>query len=240
MKTEPVALIFEDKNKLVYGFTEFFLKLVSSSNTDVHIALSGGNTPKSWFDHLANNHKNDIAWNKIHLYWGDERCVPPEHPESNFGMTKHHLLDLISIPERNIHRIRGEHEPGAEAKRYEAEIISNLGENPVFNLIILGMGDDGHTASIFPHEIALWNSPALTAIATHPATGQNRISLTGNVINNAASVAFLVSGQSKWEKVRDIILQKPGSDNYPAGLVNLENGSLYWFLDKDAARGISE
>lgn len=240
MKTEPVALIFEDKYKLVYGFTEFFLKLASNSNTSLHIALSGGNTPKSWFDHLANNHKNDIAWNKIHLYWGDERCVPPEHRESNFGMTKHHLLDLISIPECNIHRIRGEHEPRAEAQRYEAEIISNLGENPVFDLIILGMGDDGHTASIFPHEIALWNSPALTVIATHPETGQNRISLTGNVINNSASVAFLVSGQSKWEKVRDIILQKPGSYNYPAGLVNLENGSLFWFLDKDAARGISE
>ncbi len=239
MKTEPVALIFEDNNQLIHGFTEYFLKLIHGGKESMHIALSGGNTPKSWFDHLAAVHKNDIPWQKLHLYWGDERCVPPEHPDSNFGMTKLHLLDHVAFPENNIHRIMGERSPDEEAKRYEAKIMTNLGENPVLDLIILGMGDDGHTASIFPHEIKLWHAPSLTVLASHPETGQHRISITGNVINKASSVAFLVSGSGKQQKVEEIILQKDGADRYPASLVNPENGSLYWFLDRAAAAGIS-
>ena len=158
MQAEPVALVFENKNYLVKGFTEYFIKLFNQKKGNFSVALSGGSTPKIWFDYLAENHVEDIPWNRIHFYWGDERCVAPNDPESNYGITKSHLLDKLSIPDQNIHRIQGELDPIEAAKGYQNEIAQNLGGNPMFDLIILGMGDDGHTASIFPHEITLWDS----------------------------------------------------------------------------------
>jgi 6-phosphogluconolactonase len=235
MAEEPIALIFQDQQKLVKGFTEYFMKLINQKNEVFHVALSGGSTPKVWFDYLATHHQKDIPWEKIHLYWGDERCVPPEHSESNYGMTKMHLLDKITIPDKNIHRIWGEIEPKEAAAHYEKELIKNLGRIPVFDLIILGMGDDGHTASIFPHEIKLWDSDACCLAATHPTSGQHRVSITGKVINNASTVAFLVTGKDKEERVAEIFNQEPNAAYYPASLVNPENGTLHWFLDQAAA-----
>jgi 6-phosphogluconolactonase len=235
MAEEPVALIFQDQLKLVKGFTEYFMKLINQKSGSFHVALSGGSTPKIWFDYLAKNHTSDIPWEKVHLYWGDERCVPPDDPESNFGMTKKHLLDKITIPDKNIHRIQGELKPKEAATLFEKELMKNIGENPVFDLIILGMGDDGHTASVFPHEIKLWDSAALCIVATHPTSGQNRISISGKVINNASALAFLVTGKNKEERVVEIFNQEPNAAYYPASLVKPENGLLHWFLDREAA-----
>jgi len=236
MQAEPVALVFEQKDFLVKGFTEYFIKLVKQKHGDFSVALSGGSTPKIWFEYLAKNHTADIPWDSIHLYWGDERCVPPDDPESNYGMTKKHLLDQISIPEENIHRIPGELDPAQAADDYEKAMNDNLGEKPIFDLIILGMGNDGHTASIFPHEIKLWDSDRLCVVATHPISGQKRVSFTGKVINTASAVAFLVTGNDKEERVKEIIDQEPNSAYYPANLVNPIDGTLHWFLDKEAAK----
>jgi len=239
---EPVALIYEDQHKLVKGFTEFFIKLLGASDGIFNVALSGGSTPKIWFDYLAKNHKDNIDWQRVHFYWGDERCVPPEDQESNYGMTKKHLLEIIPIPDDNIHRIFGEMVPQRAAEQYSTELMENIAEDkiPMFDLVILGLGDDGHTASIFPHQIDLWNSTEICVIATHPISGQHRVSISGQVINQARAVAFLVTGEGKKERVQEIIQEDPRAAYYPASLVRPADGTLHWFLDRPAAMYISD
>ena len=239
---EPVALIFENKTKLVKGFTEYFLKLFHEKSGLFSVALSGGSTPKNWFDYLAANHSESIDWKHIHFYWGDERCVSPDDEQSNFGMTKSYLLDHIDIPDENVHRIQGEINPADAAANYANEISQKLTNEklPVFDLVILGMGDDGHTASIFPHEIKLWGSDAFCVVANHPISGQERVSITGKVINNARAVTFLVTGESKAERVKEIFNQEPHASYYPASLVQPTTGTLHWFMDRDAASQIQE
>jgi len=239
---EPVALVFEDTDKLAKGFSEFFMKLLDQKEGDFNVALSGGSTPKIWFDHLAENHRLDIDWNRVHLYWGDERCVPPDNNDSNYGMTKLHLIDPIQIPKTNIHRILGEKDPKEAASLYANVLLNNLTKDsiPIFDLVILGMGEDGHTASIFPKEIDLWNSDELCVVATHPTSGQQRISITGKVINNANSVAFLVAGENKTERVKEIFDDEPHAAYYPASQVKPIHGTLHWFLDVSAAKLIND
>lgn len=231
--------IFNTKEELNRSFTEY-LKEILKARERVTIALSGGSTPKSLFDYWAKNHQHDIDWKSVFLFWGDERCVPPTDEQSNYKMTKDHLLDHVPVPERNIFRIKGEHEPAAEAERYstllqmEVEVANAI---PSFDLVILGMGDDGHTASIFPQEIELWKSDKLCVEATHPESGQKRVSLSGKVINNAQRVVFLVTGAAKAEKVKAIIESRKEVKNiYPAAKVKPKSGNLVWFLDKEAAK----
>ena len=142
----------------------------------------------------------------------------------------------------NIYRVSGEKEPESAAEKYENQIlrtIPSVNGKPVFDLIILGIGNDGHTASIFPEQQSLWNSNSLCVVASHPESGQKRVSFTGKLINNAKKVVFLVSGPSKASILKAII--KPGNDTrkYPAGLVNPGSGHLYWFVDRAAAKLIS-
>jgi 6-phosphogluconolactonase len=174
------------------AFADFMLEQ-HRENGMLTVALSGGSTPKILFDLLATDYKDKFNWSEIHFYWGDERCVPPTDNDSNFKMTKEHLLNLIRMPEANIHRVLGENDPIEEAERYGQLIESNLPKqegNPVFDIIILGMGTDGHTASIFPHEIELLDSSKTCEVANHPESGQKRVSLTGPVINAAKNVCF--------------------------------------------------
>ncbi len=232
--------IHKDKQEVAKQFALFFNTLVQNKPL-VHVALSGGSTPKVLFDILASEFKDNINWSAIHLYWGDERCVGPEDEQSNYRMTVDHLLSKINIPSENIHRIKGESQPLKEAKRYGHILqkqLPTLDGLPVFDLVILGMGDDGHTASIFPHEINLWNTNENCVVATHPETGQNRVSLTGPVINSARTVAFLVTGENKAEKVDEIIHQKNGYEDYPAALVAPLSGKLVWYLDESAAKNL--
>lgn len=186
---------------------------------------------------LAEKFGSSINWKQIHFYWGDERCVPPTDADSNFKMTVEHLLAKIEIPYENIHRIKGEDEPQKEALRYSEVLAENLpavDDIPQFDLVILGMGDDGHTASVFPHEIHLWHSEKSCEVAIHPDSGQKRVSITGKIINGAKEVAFLVTGVGKAPKVSEIINKTGDYENYPASLVNPKSKKLYWFLDEDA------
>tara|TARA_R110000764_G_scaffold15273_1_gene43495 strand:- start:228 stop:713 length:486 start_codon:yes stop_codon:yes gene_type:complete len=157
-------------------------------------------------------------------------------------MTVEHLISKVDIPEENIHRIKGENDPKLEAKRYgdllETELPKELGL-PQFDLVLLGMGDDGHTASIFPHEINLWISPDNCEVAIHPESGQRRVSITGRIINNAKTVVFLVTGDSKSEKVRIIIEREEGYLKYPASHVSPKTKDLIWFLDAAAAEQLT-
>tara|TARA_R110002020_G_scaffold422628_3_gene631740 strand:- start:26 stop:739 length:714 start_codon:yes stop_codon:yes gene_type:complete len=232
--------IYDSKQEVAEEFSAYF-KDLTVGDKQIHIALSGGSTPKIVFDYLAANYAKAINWKNVFLFWGDERCVPPTDSESNFKMTVDHLLSIIDIPEENIFRVKGENDPEAEAVRY-SEVLENqlpkVNGIPQFDLVILGMGDDGHTASIFPYNIELWDADENCVVALHPDSGQKRVSITGKIINNAKRVAFLVTGASKTEKVTDIVNQTDNYMKYPASLVKPQSENLVWFLDKDAARGI--
>jgi 6-phosphogluconolactonase len=229
--------IYKDGKELAAHFAEFFLK--ESNKKDVfHVALSGGSTPKILFELVALEYKDKFEWQNIHLWWGDERCVPPTDNESNFKMTKDLLIDKVNIPAGNIHRVLGENDPQNEASRYTKEIQQSVPTKnglPYFDLIILGMGSDGHTASIFPHEIELLHSEKVCEVATHPESGQKRITLTGATINNAAEIAFLVTGSNKKEKIQEIFNKESNYLQYPAAHIQPKEGNLSWYLDEAAA-----
>ncbi len=232
--SKPEINIFDTKKEVAEAVVEK-IKELSDSNT-ISIALSGGSTPKLLFSIMAARYKESIKWQNIHFYWGDERCVPPNDDESNFKMTKINLFDNVDVPEYNIHRIAGENNPEGEADKYGEEINKNIEGSPYpkFDLVILGMGTDGHTASIFPHQMSLLQSHSICEVATHPESGQKRITLTGRVINNAKNVFFLVTGADKKEKTAEVLLEKGNFKDYPAYHIQ-PKGKLSWFLDKEAA-----
>jgi 6-phosphogluconolactonase len=210
-----------------------------SSQAFFTVALSGGNTPKLLFQVLEKKYSSLIDWKFVHFFWGDERCVPPEDEDSNFGMTKKILLSHIQIPDENVHRIRGENNPAMESERYADEIVKftrSENELPVMDIIILGMGEDGHTASIFPGDQDLIHSDKLCEIGVHPVSGQKRVTLTGKVINNADTVLFMITGKGKAEVVRAILRKDKLSINYPAALVAPRTGTLKWYLDAEAGK----
>jgi len=202
-----------------------------------NIALSGGNTPRLLFSILAEKYNGSVNWNYVHFYWVDERCVPPGVSESNYGVAARLLFSRIDIPLENIHRIKGEEEPEKEVERYRREMqkhIRILNGFPAFDLIILGMGDDGHTASIFPGRLDLLKSTEICEIAFHPVTGQIRITLTGKVINNADSVVFMVTGKNKSALIRDIFENGAAAVNFPAFYIAPMHGKITWLLDEEA------
>ncbi|TAE57686.1 MAG: 6-phosphogluconolactonase, partial [Bacteroidetes bacterium] len=167
-----------------------------------------------------------------------ERCVPPDHAESNYRMTVEHLLEPLGIPEYQIHRMRGEADPETEARRAGAEILEYVpGHNglPRFDLLMLGMGTDGHTLSIFPHQMELLRDPRICAIGIHPESGQQRITLTGPVAAQAARIAFLVTGAAKAPIIQAIQEGLPESQHYPAAHIRAQSGELHWFMDVAAA-----
>lgn len=231
--------IYNDALALSEGFTELLKKLLEVY-PHINLSLSGGSTPKALFDYWAANCKDSIAWERISFYWGDERCVTPDDTMSNYGMTKTHLFDKVpAIMASNIYRIKGENEPAKEAEAYGKILESNLLQRqntPSFEVVMLGLGDDGHTVSVFPHQMDLWNSNENCIVAQHPDTGMKRVSISGKVVNNAQYTIFLVTGKNKAEKVRDIIRNRKQLLNvYPAARVNPVNGYLYWILDSEAA-----
>lgn len=210
----------------------------AKGNIPFNVALSGGTTPELLFSIIGDKFSDSIPWEYVHLFWGDERCVSPMDSDSNYGMTKRTLIDKINIPSKNVHRIRGEDDPVRESKRYSEEIASStrtLNGLPLFDLIMLGLGEDGHTASIFPGHRDLFSSDKICDVAIHPVTGQSRITITGRVINNAESVIFLVTGKNKARVTGEILKKSPSAINFPAYYIVPVFGKLSWFLDADAA-----
>ena len=190
------------------------------------------------FEYIALHFKNQIDWQKVLVFWSDERCVNPESDQSNFRMAKESLLDLVPIPADNIFRIYGESDPAAESERYTEIIrqhVPSHGTFPQFDMMMLGLGDDGHTVSIFPGNLHLFNSNMLCEVAVNPYSQQKRITVTGQVVNHAKTVVFLVTGEAKAEMVTRIIEKKEGWDKLPAALVNPKDGELIWLLDEKAA-----
>jgi len=213
------------------------IKEASGKNKHVSIALSGGSTPELLFSILGDHFSNSAPWENVHFFWGDERCVPPVSPDSNFGMAFRSLFRKIRIPECNIHRIYGEQDPAGEALRYSEMISRQTDERdgfPVFDMILLGLGEDGHTASIFPGRSDLFHSDRICEVSVHPVSNQKRITITGTVINNAENIRFLVTGHSKAEVLKKIIKKEESCISFPASMVVPVYGRLEWLLDSDA------
>lgn len=231
--------IFKSPEELANEFASRLMNWVEiHSGNEFHLAISGGKTPDLLFDILAEKYSNSILWQKIHFWWVDERMVPPTHPESNFGVVQKLLFSKIAVPEENIHRIKGENTPDEEAFSYSSQIKEKLPfENgwPVFDLILLGMGDDGHTASIFPDQMELLVSEKICEVAAHPVSGQKRVTLTGQVINRALKVCLLVNGSNKAERMAEIWGNPEKANLLPAAHIHPEVGDLTWYVDEAAA-----
>ena len=234
--------LFNNGEELAEQLAKDFSAVVSekaASGELLTVALSGGHTPKTFFEILADRYSDSIAWDKVVFFWGDERCVPPDNDESNFKMTNLALLSKIDIPEGNIHRVHGEDPPHNEALRYEHEIREFIppGANgfPSFDWIFLGMGPDGHTASLFPGAPTLEEREKVCVVATHPETGQKRVSVTFPVLDGAKRVSFLVAGDSKAPVLKEIMESGGEPLPYPASMVSPADGVLELYLDKAAA-----
>jgi 6-phosphogluconolactonase len=234
--------ILPDKVKLI----ERSLELVTAKMQEAiatrgqcTIALAGGGTPKPLYELLA---KQDLDWNKIHVFWGDERYVPVDHPDSNEGMARHAWLDQVPLPVANIHPMPTTLvNPVEAANQHEAELQAffkvSPGEFPAFDIILLGIGDDGHTASLFPHTAALQVSDRLVTVGYKD--GQPRITFTATLINHAHTIIFLVAGASKRPALAEIFAQTGDNNQYPARLIQPVNGQLWWLLDETAGADLT-
>lgn len=234
---KPVINIQPTKADVAQQFAADLLKWVTAKQ-QFTIALSGGSTPKILFELLANTYLERMPWKRIHFFWGDERCVPPDDAESNYRMTYETLLRHIPASELNVYRIQGERPPKAEAIRYGTVIQKRVrfhNRIPNFDLVMLGLGADGHTASIFPDQIQLLQSNKICAVATHPESKQERVTLTGKVIKNADRVAFLVTSDNKAARVQDILGQQGDWMYFPAAHIVPEHGVLHWYMDEAAS-----
>jgi 6-phosphogluconolactonase len=206
------------------------------------IAISGGNTPKAMFALLADPGQPyfaQVPWDRLHLFWVDERCVPPTHQESNYRMTNEAMLSHVPLPASQVYRMEGELDPEVAASRYEATLRAAFrlegAELPTFDLVLLGMGDDGHTASLFPHTDALGETRRIV-IANHvPQKDAWRVTLTWPVIDRGREVAFLIEGAGKAQVIYDVFLGTYDPQSKPAQLIRPESGKLTLLLDAAAA-----
>ncbi|HZK68610.1 MAG TPA: 6-phosphogluconolactonase [Paludibacter sp.] len=233
--------IYETPEETARAVAELILakaKEKTKQSLPFNIALSGGSTPKLLFTLLANEYVNSVPWHFVRLFWVDERCVPPTHPESNFGMTYNSLLVHVPIHDSNIFRMQGEDNPTKEAVRYQKMLEKELPLQdgfPQFDLVLLGMGDDGHTASIFPDNMSLLQSDQAVAVGVHPVSNQERITLTGKTILEAKQVVFLITGAAKASVLRQIIKCEPKGESYPTFYVAKNAKSADFYLDQPAA-----
>lgn len=200
------------------------------------IALSGGSTPKPLYEALATQ---QLPWDKIHIFWGDERYVPPDHPESNQLMARRAWLDKVDIPASNIHPMPTQEAPAVAARKHEQELQAFFqtqpGEVPSFDIILLGMGDDGHTASLFPHTEALKVQDRLITVGNKQ--DQPRITFTVPLINQARCVIFVVAGADKKPALAQIFAASADDFAYPSRLIQPQ-GELWWLFDKSAAEDL--
>jgi 6-phosphogluconolactonase len=248
MMVKPTIRIFPDADQLAHFAARLFqsrLHLSNSVQVSFTVALSGGSSPKKMFEILGNDErlKKQVKaglWDYVHFFWTDERHVPPDHAESNYKLAYDSTLSPLGIREANIHRIKGELEDASEAARqYEEEILhgspNSDGQLPKFDLIFLGMGSDGHTASLFPGTKALQEEKRLVVSNWVGKYYTDRITMTAPMLNNASCVVFLVCGQDKALAVKAALEGRYEPQQLPAQLIRPESGKLIWALDSTAA-----
>ena len=234
-----------DAAALASRAAHYFVEMVSeavAARGRARIAISGGSTPKAAFQLLADPNqpwRARMPWDSLDLFWVDERTVPPDAPDSNYRITREALLDHVPLRPEQIHRMEGELSPQVAAARYESELRSSFrlegAESPRFDLISLGMGDDGHTASLFPHTEAIHELSRLVVANRVPQKDTWRITLTWPVINHASSVFFLIAGADKAEILREVLTGPRDPDRLPSQLIWPASGILTLILDQAAA-----
>jgi 6-phosphogluconolactonase len=211
------------------------------------LVLSGGATPRGLYELLAEHpYRSQVEWDKVEFFWGDERAVPPDHPASNYRMAKEAMLDKLGVPEDRIHRIPGER-PDLDrvAKEYEEKIEDVLGRipgvgrrPPHFNLFLLGMGEDGHTASLFPNTPPLREKERWVVAQEAPKAPRERVTMTPPLINAAHFIMFLVSGSSKANVLAQVVQGSRDPMRYPAQLIHPLTGEVTWFVDQPASMSL--
>jgi 6-phosphogluconolactonase len=238
-----VVHVFADPTALAAGAAEELTRRVLAAvaaRSRCRIALAGGNTPLLLYRELTCPAGADIPWDRVEVFWGDERTVPPENPDSNFGAARDALLSSVPIPAGNVHRMCGEAaDPRAAAMEYEEELRRCFGlaggELPRFDVVLLGMGTDGHTASLFPGSATLDEQDQLVTASRVQSLGVWRLTLTLPVLNAAAAVVFLVSGADKAETLARVLDGPYLPRELPAQAVRPESGDLVWLVDAAAA-----
>ena len=241
MKKPSNVSVFDTPEQLAIAAAERFVEYEYGFHGELDrfsVALAGGNTPRRVYELLATERfAQRVAWAQVDLFFGDERCVPSDHADSNYAMAYETLISKVPIPAKNVHRIIGEGNPGESARLYENHLRTFFASAswPRFDLVLLGMGEDGHTASLFPGSDALDEKSRWVVATMRDGSGQGRITLTVPVFNHAARMIFLVAGAGKAERLALVLRRQPTSNPLPAQLIRPVDGSLEWLVDGAAA-----
>jgi 6-phosphogluconolactonase len=241
-RVTPNLQIFADAAEAARAAALRFIEIARESTTArgrFSVALAGGSTPKRIYELLAaEDLSRELDWSQVHIFFGDERCVPPDNAESNYRMANEALLSRVALPEQNVHRMRGEGDAVANARLYEDELRGYFdGDSwPKFDLVMLGMGDDGHTASLFPETSALDVRTAWVTANWVEKFDTFRITLTAPAINHARHVMFVVTGASKAARLEEVLYGAREPHRLPSQLIQPHEGLLAWFLDEAAAK----
>ncbi len=231
--------VYSDSDRLAAGLADLFVDLAQTAMADhglFRVALAGGNTPRRAYELLGQEPRNlSLSWSDVFIYFGDERCVPPDDEQSNYRMAKKAFLDAVPLPAANIHRIRGEADPGVAANEYASILRADLSEPPRFDLMLLGLGTDGHTASLFPGTPPDADGGALVRAVYAQSQMMWRVTVTPHVINSARVVAFAVEGVEKAEILAKVLEGPIDPTKCPAQIVHPKRGRLIWLVDKLAA-----
>jgi len=238
---KPEIRVFRDNEPLCRHAANLFVEQSHRAileRSRFLVALDGGSSPTRLFQLLASEYHSQIEWSKVHVFWGDERCVPPNDEGSNYRQAHEALLSKVAIPDKNVHRVKGELDPRSAAEQY-AEVLKMFAEAPLefprFDLVYLGMGEDGHTASLFPGSPSQSAEPVLAVTAKYQDRPANRVTLTQLVFNQARMVVFMVTGEKKAEVLAEVLSDRYNPTQYPAQRIDPKEGQLLWLADKAAA-----
>jgi 6-phosphogluconolactonase len=238
---KPKLRIFHDVERLSRHAANLFIE---QSKSSIHakdrflVALNGGGTPTRLFQLLASEYREQVDWSKVHVFWGDERCVPPTDAGSSYRQAYEALLSKVPIPENNIHRVQGELDPISAAREY-TKSLKSFAEPPLdfprFDLIYLGMGKDGHTASLFPNSPVQVNEPVIPVTANYQDRPANRVTLTQLIFDQARMIVFMAAGEKKASPLAEVLSDRYNPSQYPAQRIEPKDGQLIWLVDESAA-----
>ncbi len=244
--SEPELIILDDAQSLHVHAAEEIAHFAGEAicmHAEFTLCLSGGSTPAATYELLAERFRLSVDWKAVQFFWGDERCVPPDDPASNFGMAHRTMLSRLDLRPDQIHRIRGEDPPAQAARAYEEELRASFGlgegEFPCFNLALIGLGDNVHVASLFPGHPAIHERERIAVAVEVDAPQRHRVTLTPPVLNNSARVMFLVAGEDKAAAVKRALEGPRDPDRFPAQIIAPVHGEVVWLLDRAAASQLS-
>ena len=239
---KPEIRVFNDLENLSRAAANLFTKPAAESITKRDrflVALNGGNTPMRLFQLLGTDFHERVDWSKVHIFWGDERCVPPHDAGSSYGQARDVLLRRVPIPDSNIHCIKGELGPAEASKKYSLALKEFSSSPPLdwprFDLVYLGMGEDGHTASLFPGSPVDVTEPVIPVTAHYQDRPANRVTLTPIVFNSARRIVFMVTGEKKAITLAEVLSDRYNPEQYPAQRISPKDGELIWLVDEEAA-----